>query len=214
MAITGFATVAELATALQMELADLDETLAQQLIDSAAATVQAVTGQSIVQATSTTVIDLDEYDYGPWLQLPQRPVSAVATVLIGTTAVTDYRVQGRKARLWRAGGWQSPYGLESLTTYGRYAYSQPSTVTVTYTHGYAPSDPLLTLAKSTVLMLAGSQYGAPTAGVVREQLDDYSVQYASGAEASGAGELGAVLTAQLRRLYALPARSARLISGR
>src|SRR5687767_1312434 len=78
------------------------------LIEGATAVIQAVTGQRIVEVADDEVtLDLDEHDHGLYLRLPERPVTAVTTVLIGATAVTDYVTQLRKARLWRADGWRS-----------------------------------------------------------------------------------------------------------
>jgi hypothetical protein len=58
--------------------------------------VQACVGQRIVQVVNdvTVVIDLDGCDStAPGWILPERPVTAVSSVLVGSTAVTDYTVQ-------------------------------------------------------------------------------------------------------------------------
>jgi hypothetical protein len=85
------ATPSDLASALQQ---DVDTATATLLIECATAVIQAVTGQRIVQVVNDTqVLDLDEYDGGNYLILPERPVTAVGTVLIGSTAVTDFSTQ-------------------------------------------------------------------------------------------------------------------------
>ena len=99
------ATPADLASFLQQ---DVDTATATLLIEAGTGIVQAVTGQRIVQVVNDVLlIDQDVCDYGLWLNLPQRPVTAVATVLVGATAVTDYTVQLSRGRLWRSMGWRS-----------------------------------------------------------------------------------------------------------
>lgn len=192
------ATPSDLASFLQQ---DLDTATATLLVEAATAVVQAVTGQRIVQVLNDiAVLDLDEHDQGLYLDLPQRPVTAVTTVLIGSTAVTDYSTQLRRNRLWRAYGWRS-----TLIAYP----SQPSLVTVTYSHGYASGDQKLQLARSAVLSLAGAVYGNP-GGVAREQIDDYAVAYE---KASARMDASGPLAALLRREYSRPAGSVLLVKG-
>jgi hypothetical protein len=120
------ATTSDLAAVLQIAEADLKTSTAQVLLETATAVVQAVTGQRIVEVVDDEVVlDADEFDGGLYLNLPQRPVTAVGAVLVGATAVTDVSSQLRRSRLYRAGGWRSAN-----------CWSSPSTVTVTYTHGY------------------------------------------------------------------------------
>lgn len=180
---------------------DLPSATAALLIECATAVVQAVCGgQRIVQVVDDVVtLDLDQHDASRYLLLPQRPVTAVSAVLIGSTPASLWTPQLSRGRLWRRDGWRTP-----LLAYPR---SQPSTVTVTYTHGYAPGDQRLQLARSAVLSLAaGGASGA--LGVVREQVDDYSVQY----EAMAARmEASPFLVERLRGQYGRPARSARLV---
>lgn len=192
------ATVAD----LQELVGDIDTSRAQLLLEVATAVVQAAAGgQRILEVVDDTVtLYLDEYDGGLYLDLPQRPVTAVGAVQVGDTVVSDTTAQLSRGRLWRAEGWRSgslPY------------YSQPSEVTVTYTHGYPEGDQRLQLARSATLMLAQASASAP-AGVVREQIDDYSVQYAAMAGQLAASDL---LTAQIRRQYGRPGRSVRLVAS-
>lgn len=190
------ATPADLAALLQQ---DLDTATATMLLELATAVVQAACGgQRIVEVVDDQVtLDLDGMDHGMYLDLPQRPVTAVKSVLVGSTAVSDYSLS--RGRLWRASGWRS-------TLLG-YPLSQPSGVTVTYTHGYAAGDQRLQLARSAVLALAAGAYMNPS-GTLREQIDDYSVQY----EAMAARmEASAFLVGRLRAQYGRPLRSARLV---
>lgn len=177
------------------------------LIECATAVVQAVCGgQRLVQVVDDEVtLDLDGDDWGTYLRLPQRPVTAVSAVRVGSTVITDFVPQLSRARLWRASGWRS--GLSGPR-------SQPSEVTVVYTHGYPADDQRLQLARSAVLSLAAGPASGATVGVAREQIDDYSVQY----EAMAARmEASTFLAEALRRQYGRPTRSARLtreVAGR
>jgi hypothetical protein len=159
------ATASDLASALQQ---DVDTATATLLVECATAVIQAITGQRIVQVVNDTqVLDLDEYDGGNYLVLPERPVTAVGTVLIGSTAVTDFSTQLSRGRLWRAYGWRSV-----LINY----YGQPSTATVTYTHGYAAGSQKLQLARQAVLSMAVGAYSSPD-GATSVHIDDYSATF-------------------------------------
>lgn len=189
------ATASDLASFLQQ---DLDTATATLLIEMGTSIVQAVTGQRIVQVVGDVLtIDLEVCDYSLWLDLPQRPVTAVASASVGATAVTDYTVQLSRGRLWRAMGWRSatlPY------------YNSPSTVTVTYTHGYAAGDQRLQPARQAVLSLAASAYVNPS-GAIREQIDDYSVAYEA---MSARMDAAPALQELLRKQYGRPGKSVRL----
>lgn len=189
------ATPADLASLLQQ---DVDTATATLLIEVATAVVQGVTGQRIVQVVGdVAVLDLDEYDGGLYLDLPERPVTAVTAVSIGATAITDYSTQLRRNRLWRAYGWRS-----TLVAYP----DQPSQATVTYTHGYAAGHQRLQLARGAVLQLAAAVYGNP-GGATREQIDDYAVSYEATAARMDASPH---LAAALRRQYGRASGSVRL----
>ncbi len=188
------ATPSDLASALQ---SDLDASTANLLIECATAVVQAIVGQRIVEVTETVTLDLDGYDGGVYLPLPERPVTAVASASVGATAVTDYSAQLAKGRLWRAMGWRS-----TLLAYA----DQPSTVTVAYTHGYPAASQKRQLARMAVLSLAMGMYTNPSAAI-REAIDDYSVAYEA---MSTRMEATPFLTDRLRRQYGLPPGSVRL----
>jgi len=171
------ATPEDLASLLQQ---DLDTATATLVIEAATAVVQAACGQRIVQ-----VVDDESELMGTtdsWLPLPQRPVTAVASVTVDGHPVTDWARFG--SRLFRRDGWASCPHV-------------PSSVVVVNTHGYPPGSQELQLARSAVLSLAAGAYAAP-AGVAREQIDDYSVQYEA---ASAALEASPALKASLRRQY-------------
>lgn len=185
------ATPEDLASFLERD--DLDAYKAGLLVEAATAVVQAVVGQRIVRVTDDeVVIDLDGYSGGLYLDLPERPVTSVSTALIGSTAVTDYRLEASRGRLWRASGWRS--------TLLAYPGSEPSTATVTYTHGYATGDQGVQLARAAVLSLAAAVFVNPV-GATQESLDDYSVTYEAMATRL---EASPFMVGNLRRRYGRP----------
>jgi hypothetical protein len=186
-------TPSDLASWLQQ---DLDLSTATLLVECGTAVVQATAEQRIVQVVDDEVtLDVDEWHRGLYLELPERPVTAVATVLIGATAVTDYSTALRRARLWRADGWRS-----TLTLYP----SQPSTVTVTYTHGYASGHQRLQLARGSVLALIAGVYSTPT-GATSVKIDDYAEVFEA---MSARMEASPARQRLLRRMYGRPPGSA------
>ncbi len=190
------ATPEDLASLLQQ---DLDRSTSELLIECATAVVQAAAGQRIVQVVDDEVtLYLDEYDDSEYLVLPQRPITNVSAVSIGPDPVDDFYPQFNRNRIWRADGWRS---LSVIFA------GQPSTVTVTYTHGYPPGHQKLQLARSTVLMLAATGYSNPD-GAMREQIDDYMIQYNEMTDRIG---VDSRLVRSLRQHYGTAVGSARLI---
>lgn len=149
------ATRADLDALMQREVPEATATL---LLEIATAVVQAETGQRLVEATSTeTLIG----SHSSRLNLPERPASDIDTVELDGEEITDYR--NYVSHLWRADGWQA-------CTY------EPSTIEVTYTHGYAADSQDLQLARGVVLMLA-SGVAANPAGATQLRIDDYMAAY-------------------------------------
>lgn len=153
-----FATPADLAAYLQRAAfaAGAETTSAQLALDIATSIVIARTGQTFAVVTGDTVT-LDTHG-GEDVFLPQRPVTAVASVVTrerGSTATTtrtlnvDYERRGDRLRWVGVGYW-------------------PYEVTVTYTHGYAtiPDD-----VKGTTLAVAAEILGNPD-GLARSAVDD------------------------------------------
>lgn len=163
-----------LATVADLQLRNItvnpgEEPLAGAFLASASTAVQDAAGCLIAQATST--IDL-EGCRGQYLKLLNLPIDSVAAVLIDGVAVTDWvlRIDG----LYRHRGWQRT--------------CEPSTVTVTYTHGLAevPADIV-----DLVCSLAGQALAAsrttdgpvpPPAWLERVAIDDYSETYTRATE--------------------------------
>lgn len=196
------ATPEDLASLLQRS--DLDLSTATLLVECATAVVQATAGQRIVQAVDdVAVLDLDEHDGGSWLYLPERPVTAVTAVLIGSTPVTSpvgYTVQLSRGRLWRATGWRS-----TLLAY----YDQPSTVTVTNTHGHPAGHQKLQLGRWAALGLCKGVYPNPQ-GATRVSIDDYTEVYEAMTAQMDASPF---LATALKRQYGRPVGSVLLTTG-
>jgi hypothetical protein len=172
---------------LQVPLASVPTGTGTLLIECATAVVQeAAGGQRIVQVSGETLNVLGLSD--SWLDLPQIPVSSVASVTLDGTALTsgilpaNYKLRGN--RLWRTDGWQTYVG-------------QPSDVVVVNTHGYAPGAQELQLARSAVVSLAKGQLVNPSA-VTSESIDDYSVSYNA---MSAQMEMAPFLKAALAKKY-------------
>lgn len=183
------ATPGDLAARLQ---SDLDLATATVLIEAATAVIQAVAGQRIVEVVDDEVIlDIDQWHSGLYLDLPERPVTDVTTVLIGATSVSDWVPVHRRGRVWRADGWRS-----TLTAYP----SQPSTATVTYTHGYPAGHQRLQLGRGTVLALSAPLYPNPTSAT-SIKIDDYAEAYeAMTVRMEGSPSLQKLLRRQYGRL--------------
>jgi hypothetical protein len=157
-----FATAADLATRLGRTFTATETAQAEALLLDASAAIREELRQQITPGTSTITL---LGNGSRWLDLPQRPVTAVATVLIEGSAVTDYELVGD--RLYRAAGW-----LSSSST-----GTTAPTVTVTVSHGYATTPPVIV----SVCLRAAARAMSNPVGMVREQIDDYAIQLANGA---------------------------------
>ena len=165
-----FATAADLASLLQV--AAVDTSTADLLLDLATAAIQEHLRQDILAVTGDT-FTVESPD-GPWLTLPQRPVTNVNSVAVNGNTVTDYSKIGD--RLYRVYGWRWP----SVDTIPPLAiYGLKSTVTVDYDHGYATIPDII---RATCLRVAARAYSNPS-GYIREQVDDYAYER----PATGAG---------------------------
>lgn len=175
---------APLVTEAELELL-LGETLASDaaalLLNTASGVVRGVVGQELSEVADDEITIMGTTSFE--LYLPQRPVTEVSAVELDGEALTtdDYKVIGD--RLWRRGGWRT-------------CPSEPSAVTVTYTHGWAAGDWRLEPARSMVFTLAANKLNNPTA-VESEAIDDYRVRYAV-----TAADLPEYAAASLRETYA------------
>ena len=150
---------------------DLDPALAALLVEIATSIVQSATGrppQRILAVADEEITLTGTTD--SWLQLPQLPVTVVASVALdGVTLSSGVAGSGpstwrlRGSRLWRGSGWQTYVG-------------EPSEVTVVYSHGYATGHQGLELARSAVLGLCRA-VPANREGLSQLRVDDFSATY-------------------------------------
>lgn len=177
----------DLAALLEM---DLKEYKTIMLVECGTAVVQATCDQPPQRLIEVTDDEVELVGGpGPWLDLPQRPVTDVSEVAVdGVDLIvgTDYRVYG--SRLWRSSGWMTAWG-------------EPAAVTVTYDHGYAPGHQSLQLARAAVLSLIRGVYGN-AGGATRIAIDDYSEAYEA---MSTQMEASPFLMRRLQKQYGRPA---------
>ncbi len=171
-AASPFATEAELEAYTGTSIAT---DRARLLLDMASGAIRAYTNQTISQVTTTAVMP---GNHSEKLELPERPVTAVTTVLIGDTTIpvdTDYVWDGAHTlyRGTKVDGVLSVNGPDYLIN-GWGDWGGPAAkVTVTYTHGFAiiPND-----VKGVCLALAARSLQSPD-GVNSESVGSYSVSY-------------------------------------
>ena len=100
------ATAADLRALLDEDDTSLPDPKAELLLQLATGAVQAAAGQQLVASTGDTVQLMGDTD--AWFTLPQRPVTAVASVTVDGATVTDYKRfgdrLGRRCTAGRAGG--------------------------------------------------------------------------------------------------------------
>lgn len=168
MALDPLATIADLeARGVTVDPSETDAVTA--FLDTASAIVRDAAGSPISQTTATVELEGSRHSR---LRLPSTPVTAVSSVELDGSAVSDYRLTG--ASLWRSCGWQSGCG--------------PSTVSVTYTAGYAavPADVVDLVCRLVARQLVAYRDSGDGTGMadrlrMQERIGDYSVMYANGA---------------------------------
>lgn len=210
MAADLLATPSDLASLLQVAEADLNTASATLVLECATSVVQEAAGnQRIVQVVDDTVEMIGSTD--SWLWLPQRPVTAVTSVTMDGAALTDWTKHGSRGRLYRADGWQadpSPNAWPGMWPqrsgpwgpfpYG-YPQADPSVLVIVYTHGYAPGDQGLQLARRMTLSIAALAYANPD-GADSVKIDDFAATYNM-----MSGAVTDPMRAALRRKYGRPA---------
>jgi len=162
------------------DLGDTEQASLTMLVEIGTAVVQAEPRQRLVEVVDDTVTLLGATE--SWLSLPERPVTAVAAVALDGAPVADWRLHG--SRLWRAGGWAA-------------SALEPSTVEVTYTHGYPPGHQALQLARGAVLGVVRDWAANPSAATSLK-IDDYAETYSAMAARL---EASTHLRSALRRQY-------------
>lgn len=168
--MASLATAPDLAARLNTTFDAGQTAQAEQFLEEASALIRATTGQTISFVAGDTFTT--EAPNGLWLDLPQRPVRQIGSVLVGDQPVTDVTLVGD--RLFRRASWDNRYVVGSWWPWFPAAF--PYTVTIIYDHGYHSADEGIVLAKSACLAIA-SQTVVNPGGVASEAIDDYRVQF-------------------------------------
>ena len=180
-----FASAAELATLLQQTFTAEQTAAATLLLDLSTAAIRNYTRQTISEVEDDVVL-LRTTQRGT-LVLPERPVTEVSLVRLGTTTVAaaSYLLVDDELR-WGATALNIGNLAESDGGWGSAAQ-----IEVTYTHGFAtiPDD-----IKGLCLTMAARGLNNPEA-IVREQVGPDSIQY----ETAGAVKLTSDEQNQLNR---------------
>ena len=166
----------------------LDDTH-QTMLAVASSVVRRAAGRVPISETDSTI------QVTAWgehqLTLPGRPIQSVTTVKVDGATVTDWTLTDT-GHLWRRSGWGCAH--------------EPATIEVSLTHGYSPGnvpDRLVQLVCD--LTIAGGKAaasGGVDPRVVAESVDDYTVRFASGADAvASAMELPRLTRAWLSREF-------------
>ena len=164
MALAPLAAAADL-WARGIDIADAD--LIESLLAAASESVRDAAGVPISSTTSTLTVLPNR---GHWLDVP-GPVTAVTSLTLDGTAVTDHRIIG--SRIWREYGW---------LTAGPHAL-----IEVTYTHGLAvvPADIVdlvCSLVAGALTVAVDDAYNA-NRNLTYENIDDYRRGFQQGADA-------------------------------
>lgn len=117
-----------------------------------------------ISAVVGDTMDIEAPD-GPWLTLPQRPVTNVTSLAINGHVVGDFSQIGD--RLYRLFGWRWP----SVDTVPPLAiYGLKSTIHAVYDHGYSPvPDVIVAVCRRVVMRAMDNPLGASGG----EAIDDY-----------------------------------------
>lgn len=161
MALPDLASASDLSARFEPD----DDDLAAVMLTVASALVRQAAGSPISETSST--VSVWALDRGMWLDLPGQPISAVSSVTVDGTVVTDYKLIN--GRLWRRCGWTW--------------CDEPLEVVVAMTHGLAevPADIVQLVCDLAILGTNTAADGAIDPRVITEKIDDYSVTFSAAA---------------------------------
>lgn len=144
-----------------------DTALTDALLASASAAIRDAAGVPISRTTATITLATPA---GRRLDLPP-PVQSVDSVAIDGDPVTDWSLVDNS--LWRVRPWTRPGDIP-----------KPVTVTLTFGLSEVPADIVDLVCNLVAAGLAHAEGGYESSvGKLSERIDDYSVQYAQGADA-------------------------------
>lgn len=186
------ATPDDLRRLLDEDADGLPDAAAELLLGLATGAVQDAAGQELLLHEDDAVELMGTTE--SWFTLPQRPVTAVTSVRLDGALITDYKKFGD--RLWRRAGWAT-------------CYTEPSTVAVVYSHGFADWDNKLSSARAAVLALAARMHANPI-GATGLSIDDYSQQFSQSANSDLSGLVPENLRRSLQRTYGARGRLSRI----
>lgn len=143
-----------------------DPTVAATMLGVASSLVRQAAGSPVAQHTATVTFYATEP--GEWLDLPVKPVTAVASISLDGVVVTGWKLVN--GDLWRREGWYT---------------CEPVEVETTLTCGLpeVPAHITQLVCDLAVLGMKTATEGAIDPRVVAERIDDYSVTFAQGAQA-------------------------------
>lgn len=156
------------------EVADLsargwsgDVDVAAVMLAVASSLVREAAGSPISETDST--VALWALEPTEWLPLPGQPITEVTSVTGTDSTISDWMLV--EGKLWRRCGWYSGW--------------EPTEVTVVMTHGFptVPAYIVQLVCDLALLGIATATAGALDPRVIVEQIDDYKVTFADGAEA-------------------------------
>lgn len=169
------------------DLTDVEAARADALLADASALIRGYTRQDFTAATDDVVV---LRPVGSHLRLPQRPVTAVTSVvaLSGTDTIPDWAVP---PGCWQWDGvdlvevWPPDRSVWVSLPEVAYDPAGPDTYRVTYSHGYAevPADVVAVCCRMVLAVLL-----APTMvdSLVQERIGQYSYGYQQGSGSPGA----------------------------
>lgn len=162
MALPNLASLADL-TARGIDTSDSDVQVT--MLTVASSLVRQAAGSPIAQHEATITFHATEY--GEWLDLPVKPVTAVSSVMLDEVVVTGWKLVN--GDLWRREGWYT---------------CEPVEVDVTLTCGLpeVPAHIVQLVCDLAILGTKTATEGAIDPRVVAERIDDYAVTFAKGAE--------------------------------
>ena len=161
MALPNLATT----TDLSARGVDTSATGVEVMLAVASSLVRQAAGSPIAQHVATITFHATEY--GEWLELPVKPVTAVTSVMLDEVPATGWKLVN--GDLWRREGWYT---------------CEPVEVDVTLTCGLpeVPAHITQLVCDLAILGIKTAAEGALDPRVVAERIDDYAVTFAKSAE--------------------------------
>ena len=163
MALPNLADSSDLA-ARGVDVSNVD--LVNTMLAVASSLVREAAGSPILEHAAT--VTWWALEPGEWLEIPVKPVRSVSAVTLNGAAVTDHKVI--YGDLWRLSGW---FACEPVEVEATLIAGLPA----------VPAHIKQLVCDLAILGIDTATSGALDPRVIAERIDDYSVTFASGAEA-------------------------------